>query len=90
MESDQQLTLKEEIKEIISKVARIDKSLITDTASLKNDLLVDSIMAIQIVSIIEDRFKVEIEEVEIFNVTNLKEIVDLVNEYKGKKGSDNV
>ena len=81
MDTAQQQVLKEEIKDIVSKV---DKTLITDTASLKNDLLVDSIMAIQIVSIIEDRFHIDVEEVEIFNVTNLMEIVELVLESKEK------
>jgi acyl carrier protein len=84
MEIDNLVAIKEEVADIISKVARIEKYLITETASLKNELLIDSIMAIQIVSMIEDRFNIEVEEIEIFNVTNLKEIVELVIESKEK------
>ena len=71
----------ERVKSIISQVARVDRDLITDTASLRNDLWLDSLQAIQILSQIEAEYGVEIDEVEIFNVDSLAEIIDLIAEY---------
>jgi len=74
--------IKEEIRSIISTVARIEKEKVTDTASLRKDLWVDSLQAIQIVALLEEKFSVKIDEIEIFNVDNVLEIVDLLNEYR--------
>jgi acyl carrier protein len=74
----------EEVKEIIGKVARINSSMITNSASLRDELNIDSLLAIQIVSLIEDKYQINIDEVEIFNVDTVDEIVELINEYKNK------
>jgi len=78
--------IKEEIKTIISKVARIDKNLIEDNISLRNDLWIDSLQAIQIVAIVEEKYNIKIDGVEIFNVDNVIEIVELIEEYKKESG----
>jgi acyl carrier protein len=72
----------EEVKAIIGKVARINSAMITNTASLRDELNVDSLLAIQIVSLIEEKYQIKIDEVEIFNVDTVDEIVELIQEYK--------
>jgi|WetSurMetagenome_2_1015567.scaffolds.fasta_scaffold476821_2 acyl carrier protein len=74
-----------EIKLIISKVSRIDVEKITDTSSLRNDLSIDSLQASQIVAMINEKYKIEIEEVEIFNIDNVLETVEIVKEYLQRK-----
>jgi len=75
----------DEVKAIISKITRIDKSMIMENSSLREDLWIDSLQAIQIVVSIEEEFNIKISEVEIFNVDTVMEVVELVEEYKGGK-----
>ncbi len=74
-------SLKDEVREIIAKVVRIDKTSITDNASLRKDLWIDSLQAIQIIALIEDRFGIMIDEVEILNVDTVIDVIDLIREY---------
>ena len=74
--------IKEAIKNIISKVSRIDTNKITDHASLRDDLYIDSLQAAQIIILIQDEFNMKIDEIEIFNVDNIIDVVELVKEYK--------
>jgi acyl carrier protein len=76
--------LKESIKDIISKVARIDKNLIKDDASLRKDLWIDSLQAIQIIALIENTYNIKIDEIEIFNVDNIMDVVNIIKEYSIK------
>jgi len=77
--------IKEIIKKSISKVGRIDIKLITDTNSLRNEFMIDSLQAIQIAAIIEKEFNIKFDEIEILNVDNVKEIADLIIEYTEKE-----
>lgn len=73
-----------DVKQIIAKVARIDSNTINNNSSLRNDLWLDSLQAIQIVAQIEEQFKIQIDEVEIFNIDNLEEIAALIQEYQNQ------
>ncbi len=74
--------IKETIKNIISKVSRIEANKITDHASLRDELYIDSLQATQIIVLIQDKYNIKIEEVEIFNVDNILDIVELIKEYR--------
>ncbi|MBN2545481.1 MAG: acyl carrier protein [Spirochaetes bacterium] len=76
--------IKKEVIDIISTVTRIDKEKIKDNSSLRDDLFVDSLQAVQIVNLIQDKYNIKIDEIEIFNVDNLTDIVAIVNEYLEK------
>ena len=78
-----QQNIKDDVKKIISKVARIEYDQIDDTASLRKELLIDSIQGIQIIALIEEKYSIEIDDVEIFNVENLLEMVAMIKEYMG-------
>jgi acyl carrier protein len=71
-----------DVKNIIGRIARIDPASITDTVSLRNDLCIDSLLAVQIIAMIEQKYGLSIDEVEIFNVDNVTEVVELIKEYK--------
>jgi acyl carrier protein len=72
----------DQIRRIISTVARIEIEKVTRHASLRNDLWIDSLQAIQVVAMLEEQFSLEIDEIEIFNVDTVQEIVDLLHEYR--------
>lgn len=72
----------EEVREIVSKVTRVSKDKITDTVSLRFELKLNSMQAVHILSVIDDKFGVNIEPVEIFNVETVPEIVELILEYQ--------
>lgn len=74
-------TIKTDIKEIISKIARIDQQSITDITSFRDDLWIDSLQAIQIIARLEDLYGIKIDEVEIFNVDTVDEVVEMLEEY---------
>ena len=73
-----------EIRNIICNVARLEEKQVRNTTSFRNELMIDSIQAMQIINLIEEKYKIKIEEVEIFNVDNIEEIVELLEEYKQK------
>ena len=81
MELQKDEILLNEIKKIISKITRIDIKKITNNASLRNDLFIDSLQASQIVFLIEEQYKIKIDEVEIFNVENVLDVVEVLKEY---------
>ena len=74
--------IKETIKNIISKVSRIETNKISDHASLRDELYIDSLQATQIIVLIQDKYNIKIDEVEIFNVDNILDIVELIKEYR--------
>ena len=74
--------IENEVKEIIHKVTGIEKDKILDNTSIRNELYIDSLQAVQITSLIEEKFNVEIDEVEIFNVDIVKDIYQLILEEK--------
>ncbi|HOV13057.1 MAG TPA: acyl carrier protein [Spirochaetota bacterium] len=76
----------DDVKEIIGKVARIDPKTIKDDANLRDELCIDSLLAIQVVALLEEKFKIKIDEIEIFNVDNIKDVVELIKEYLNDEG----
>lgn len=70
-----------EIIEMISSVTRIKKDELSESASLRDDLYIDSLQASQIVALIEEKYKIKIDEIEIFNIEYLSDIIDLIIEY---------
>ena len=70
------------ISEIVSAITKFPMERIAASTSLRNDLKIDSLQAIQIVNRIEDRFSIRLEHIEIFNVDTINEICDLIEEYQ--------
>lgn len=78
----------DEVREIVSRVTRIKEDKITDTVSLRFELRLNSMQAAHILSVIDDKFNVNIEPIEIFNVETIPEIVELILEYKDSQESE--
>jgi acyl carrier protein len=69
--------LRKELKALLSEIAEIDESKITDEARFAEDLGMDSMMALEILAAIEKRYKIQIPEEALPKLTSLKEAIKL-------------
>jgi acyl carrier protein len=74
---------KDEVKKIISNILRISVHKIDDRTSLTKEIGVDSLQTLAIIASVKDKFNIEISENEIYNIDNVMDIVEIINEYKG-------
>jgi acyl carrier protein len=75
------VTLENELKEIVSKIIELEPGKITLEAGFVDDLGMDSMMALEILAAIEKRFKIQIPEEKLGKLKNLKEAIALTREY---------
>lgn len=68
----------EVIKNIIAEIAEVDKKKIKPGANFVEDLNIDSMMALEILTAIEKMYKIEIPEESLPKMTSLKEVMKLV------------
>ncbi|MFH2137940.1 MAG: acyl carrier protein [Candidatus Omnitrophota bacterium] len=69
---------KKAVKTMVAEIIEIPEEELTDAAEFVDDLGVDSMMALEIVAVIEKKFKVTIPEEEIPNISSLQKIYDLL------------
>jgi acyl carrier protein len=71
--------VEQEIISIISDVSGFDVEEIKPDTNLQNELEIDSIKAIEITVAIEKKFKIQVRDEDVPNITTLKQAVELVN-----------
>jgi len=71
--------VEQEIISIISDVSGFDEEEIKPDTNLQNELEIDSIKAIEITVAIEKKFKIQVRDKDVPNITTLKQAVELVN-----------
>lgn len=76
--------LKQEIRSLVAEIIELDEGEIADEANFVEDLGVDSMMALEILAAIEKKYKIQIPEEKLMKVTNLRQTVDLANEFLNK------
>ena len=74
MTSRDEITAK--VQEIFEKTLRLDAKKLTPGATLKEDLALDSLDLIEVVSEVEDAFDVQIAEENVKTITTFGQIVD--------------
>ncbi len=74
-----------EIRDIIAEIVEKDAGEIKSEANFFEELGVDSIMALEIMTAIEKKYKIVITEERLRQITNLKDTVRLTEEYLAKK-----
>ena len=77
--------IKQDLREIISRITEVPPKDLKDDADFVKDLGVDSMMALEIVASIEKKYKVIIPEDKIPEITSLNKIYSLI-EGMNKKG----
>lgn len=72
----------DKVKEVIADTVNIDEADIKLEASLKDDLGIDSLDAVEISIALEDAFEITIPQEELANFATVKDIVDYIEANK--------
>jgi acyl carrier protein len=67
-----------EIKKIVSQITRINISELSDEVRVREELGIDSLMAMEIVASCEKRFSIYIDEEQVFNIETIGDFYDLI------------
>ncbi len=70
--------LKNEILTVIAQISRIDKNSITANTLIREELNIDSLMSMEILSTLEIKYKIRINEEEAIKVSTIGEFIHLI------------
>ena len=78
--------LAQDITAIVAEVAEIDEKELWENRDkhFMDDLEIDSMLALEIVASIEKKYRIEIEEEELLDVTSLNATIELVQRLLGR------
>ena len=79
------MSVEEEIKDIVSKIAHIDKSIITREGTFK-EMKADSLDIVQALVAVEEKYDIEIPDEEAQKFSNFGDFVDFVDKVVAEKG----
>jgi len=71
--------LKKELRALVAEIAEVERDKVTDEARFVEDLGMDSMMALEILAAIEERYRIQIPEEILPKLTSLKEAVNLTS-----------
>lgn len=77
--------LESEVRSLIAEIIERDPGEITEDAKFSSDLGVDSIMALEIMAAMEKKYKITIPEEKLVQLNTLRETLNVIKEYIGKK-----
>ncbi len=69
----------EQIKKILVDTANVDAEKVTKSASLKDDLGIDSLDSVEMILELENHFDIKLEDSEIEKLITVGDVVDLVS-----------
>ncbi len=69
---------RENVKKLIAEIARMDADRIDEGDSIRDDLGIDSLMAVEMLAAIEQRLGIAMDEAKAFNVVIVKDLINLV------------
>jgi len=80
-------TFRREIKSIVSRISRIDESELQDNVLVREELGIDSLMAMEIIATCEKHLKLKIDETAFAEVQTVEDFLELlVTAYRGQNG----
>ena len=78
--------IRKDVKKLVAQIARMDAGKIRENASIRDDLGIDSLAAMEILASIEKRLGIVIDEAKAFDIVTVEDLLDLVTEcFKKKK-----
>ncbi|MBU1852955.1 MAG: acyl carrier protein [Candidatus Omnitrophica bacterium] len=77
--------VRKDVKKLVAEIARMDAGEVKESADIRDDLGVDSLMAMEILAAIEKRLGITIDEAKAFDLVTVKDLVDLVIFYLKEK-----
>ncbi|MBS3987374.1 MAG: acyl carrier protein [Erysipelotrichaceae bacterium] len=69
----------EQVKKVLVDAVHIDDALVVASATLKDDLGIDSLAAVELALELETSFDVRIEDAELAKLVTVQDVVDLVS-----------
>lgn len=69
----------EELRDLVAGVLDVDSSAVTDDADFVKDLNVDSLMALEVMVALEKKYKIELDEEELKNISSFAQVRELVS-----------
>ncbi len=79
------MSVEEQVRDIVSRIAHVDKSIITREATFK-EMKADSLDIVQALVAVEETFDIEIPDEEAQKFRNFGDFVDFVEKEAAKKG----
>lgn len=79
------MTVEEQVKDIVSKIAHIDKGIMSRESTFK-EMKADSLDVVQALVAVEEKFDIEIPDEEAQKFRNFGDFVDFVQKEVEKKG----
>ena len=73
----------EELRELVAGVLDVETSAVTDDADFVEDLNVDSLMALEVMVALEKKYKIELDEEELKNISSFGQVRELVTSKVG-------
>ncbi len=67
-----------DVKKLVAQIARMDADKVKESASIRDDLGIDSLAAMEILASIEKRLGIVIDEAKAFDIVTVKDLLDLV------------
>lgn len=77
--------VRNDVKKLVADISRMDARKIKETASIRDDLGVDSLAAMEILAAVEKRLGIVIDEAKAFDIVTVKDLIDLVMFYLKEK-----
>lgn len=77
--------VRDDVKKLVAQIARVDAKKVREGASIRDDLGIDSLAAMEILASIEKRLGIVIDEAKAFDIVTVKDLIDLVVHYVKKK-----
>jgi len=77
--------IKGDVKKLVAQIARMDARKVKESASIRDDLGIDSLAAMEILASIEKRLGIVIDEAKAFDVDTVEDLLDLVTQCLKKK-----
>jgi len=75
---------KEELRRTIAETLDVDAAAVTDDASFQEDLDVDSLMALEVMVVLERAYKVKLDESKLREITSLRKAHEMLERQLGE------
>jgi acyl carrier protein len=81
LKQEQSIRNRQKIKQVLAQIARIDKDSFSEAAMIREDLGVDSLMAMETLAVLETIYGIEIEVSRVAEVVTVGDVMDLIEWY---------
>ena len=81
LKQEQRTRNRQKIRQVLAQIARIDKDSFSEAARIREDLGVDSLMAMETLAVLETIYDIEIDVSRAFEAVRVGDVMDLIEGY---------